>query len=116
MSDVDKIDATVSALAGLTEGRIVRYTMTGEEPGILGHTGTQQRPAMVVHVHPEGGFEYGEPYPMEGGTVNLQVFLNTPYDRVNGMIDPTLPGTLFLDRIPFTEEPTPGKWHWTPQA
>ena len=94
---------------GLTEGRIVHYVMPNG----------QHRPAIVVQV-----WDYTGP----SGTSNLQVFTDGPNDKpftpaekqknIDFGIDSeqVAHGHLWRTSIMYSEEHTPGTWHWIEKA
>ena len=77
-------------IAGLTEGRIVHIVLPNG----------QHRPAIIVNVLDHGT-----------GLANLQVLMDGPNDG-HAPND----GVQWQDFIYFSEEATPGTWHWIEKA
>ena len=87
---------------GLTEGRIVHFVLGSGEC----------RPAIVVKVWRVTGPGNIQD-PPENGCCNLQVFCDCdPLEQWNDK----LPPVMWETNIVYSEEPTPGTWHWIEQA
>jgi hypothetical protein len=79
-------------LAGLTEGRMVHYVMPD------GRSVGKHRPAIIVQVWDHGT-----------GVANLQVF-------TDGSNDGSDVGTRWVTSVMYSEDKTPGTWHWIEKA
>jgi hypothetical protein len=79
-------------LAGLTEGRMCHYVLPD------GRNKGEHRPAIVVKV-----------WSTTVGTSNLQVF-------TDGSNDGADVGTRWVTSVVYSEDKTPGTWHWIEKA
>jgi hypothetical protein len=78
------------AMEGLTEGRMCHFVIPdGPQEGT-------HRPAIVVHVG-------------DSNVVNLQVF-------TDGRNDGADTGTRWVQAVKYSEDKTPGTWHWIEKA
>jgi hypothetical protein len=90
-------------MEGLTEGRIVHYTLDE----------TEHRPAIVVKV-----WRTADGQPPENGMCNLQVFTDGQNDHYH---NEHLPfgfekGIAWCTSILYSEKKEPGTWHWIEKA
>lgn len=84
-------------MEGLTEGRIVHFVLDNGE----------HRPAIVVKVWRVND------QPPSNGCCNLQVFTVSDTEK---KYNDVLPPVMWKTSVVFTEEPTPGTWHWIEKA
>lgn len=95
-------------MEGFTEGRMVHYVMTGNEPSVLGHVKGQHRAAVVVRVFDSGHAE---------GTANLCVFVDGINDMASESQKPdNLYGGMWRTSTLYSEGMEPGTWHWIERA